>query len=88
MKGLLWENLGVNACYFFKKFNAWSSTVVSHCIVLNTTKLFTVGYLAEEFVKQYYMNSELCYVQGGIKTVLSIFSCDVAVQVHQKDQTV
>jgi len=51
MKGLPWEYLGVNACYFFKKFNAWSSTVVSHCIVLYTTKLFTVGYLAEEFVK-------------------------------------
>jgi len=51
MKGLLWENLGVNACYFFKKFNGWSSTVVSHSIVLYTTKLFTVGYLAEEFVK-------------------------------------
>jgi hypothetical protein len=40
MKELLWQYLGVNACYLFKKFNAWSCTVVSHCIILNTTKPF------------------------------------------------
>lgn len=53
MKGLLREYLGVNACssFFLKKFNAWSSAAASHCIVLNTTKLFSLGYLAEEFLK-------------------------------------
>jgi hypothetical protein len=34
----------------FLKNNAWSSTAASHYIVLNTTKLFSVGYLVEEFV--------------------------------------
>jgi hypothetical protein len=59
VKGSVWEYLGVNVC-------SSTATHIVNCKVLNAIKLFTVGYLAEEFVK-YYVNSELCYFQGGIK---------------------
>ena len=44
VKGLVWEYLGVNVC-------SSTATHIVNCKVLNAIKLFTVGYLAEEFVK-------------------------------------